>query len=306
MTYGTYLAPKDTAAVLGQHARTSRNFGLTLQRYVPHEAIEDTDRLNDRGRSIGKERNFWLKDVCEGFAPDAALITGTHQRWRAMTQNAARFMMVNRSRMIIGLGGKGALEFGITLHPVTGLPYIPGSALKGLCRNYALYYIASELGVTLDPAQVANPSEVAQQLDEELTEVKDHDLKPHPEYAALYRKLFGTQKEAGQCVFYDAVIQNLPAGTPLFTLEVMTPHFRKYYESNGATAPHDADAPNPISYITVSAGATFAFAVGRRPGHSEAPLVDARNLLRTALYELGIGAKTAAGYGLFAAPPKAK
>jgi CRISPR-associated protein Cmr6 len=302
MAYGKYVVPGDTARIASRHVKACQNFALTLKRYAPQEAIEETDRLNDRRRSIGKERNFWLQDICHDFMPDSDLIASTHQRWRAMTEGAARFTMVSRSRMIVGLGGKGALEFGITLHSVTGLPYIPGSALKGLCRNYALYYIAEKSGISLDPAQVKNTSEVANQLDDHLTGIKDYRLKVHPEYAAMYRNLFGTQEEAGQCVFYDAVIRDVPPNIPLFAVEVMTPHFRKYYESGGKDAPHDADDPNPITHIAVNTGIAFAFAIGKRHGIATSPLVDARDLLRLALGEMGTGAKTAAGYGVFYDP----
>jgi CRISPR-associated protein Cmr6 len=296
-----YLLPKDTARVLEKHVKACRNFALTLQRYVPHEAIEETDRLNERGRSTGKERNFWLTDICSHFQPDIDLIEANHKRWLAMTEGAARFTMVSRSRMIIGSGSKGALEFGITLHPVTGLPYIPGSALKGLCRNYTLYYIAEESAISLDPAKVKDPSEVATQLDEQLTGVKNHGLKFDPDYALFYRNLFGTQEEAGRCVFFDAIVQNVPNDIPLFAVEVMTPHFRKYYETSGKDAPNDADNPNPITYIAVNAAVTFHFAIGLRKNvSSETPLVDARTLLKKALQVMGIGAKTAAGYGVFA------
>jgi len=301
----TYLVPKDTLALAQQHASACQNFGLLLERFVPSEAIFETDRVNDRGRTIGKERNFWLQDICKKFTPDDDVIASIHQRWLAMTDGAARFTMVSRSRMIVGLGGKGALEFGITLHPVTGLPYIPGSALKGLCRNYALYYIAEQSGISLDPAQAKDASETTSRLDEQLTGIKHHGLKVHPDYATLYQNLFGTQGNAGQCVFYDAVIRGVPENTALLAVEVMTPHFRKYYESGGKDAPHDADDPNPITYIAVNAGITFAFAIGKRHGIATSPLVDARDLQRQALSEMGIGAKTAAGYGVFA-PLKAK
>jgi CRISPR-associated protein Cmr6 len=98
---------------------------------------------------------------------------------------------------------------------------------------------------------------------------------------------------------------SLHPNIPLFAIEVMTPHFRQYYESGGKEAPHDADDPNPITYIAVNAGIAFAFAIGRRHGTANSPLVDARDLLRQALSLMGIGAKTAAGYGVFY-NPKAK
>jgi len=39
-------------------------------------------------------------------------------------------------RIVIGLGGESVLETDITLHHLYGIPFIPGSALKGLTRAY--------------------------------------------------------------------------------------------------------------------------------------------------------------------------
>lgn len=294
MTNYCYLVPKDTQPIAKQHALASQNFGLVIQRYAPWpwEVIKPTDRKDKRGKVIGKERNFWLQDICKEFKPDSELIASTYQRWQAMTEGALRFTMVSRSRMIIGLGGKGALEFGITLHPVTGLPYIPGSALKGLCRNYILLRVAEEKGITVEQKQL-------NALDEELClETNESDE------AKQYRWLFGTQSEAGQCVFFDAVLKEIPNNGSLFELDVMTPHFRKYYESGGKDAPHDADSPNPISYITVKANLEFEFAMGYRHNASlkwRKTLELGTEFLQQALDIMGIGAKTAAGYGIFEA-----
>ncbi|MBE2183846.1 MAG: type III-B CRISPR module RAMP protein Cmr6 [Anaerolineae bacterium] len=283
-----YLLPSDTARVHSNHIQNCRNFALTVQRYMPHEA------------SMGKERNFWLSDICKDFKPDTDLITSTRDRWLAMTEGAACFTMVTHSRLIVGLGGKGALEFGITLHRVTGLPYIPGSALKGLCRNYTLYYIAEQSNISLDPAQIENISERAQQLDEQLSGVEQHGFNIDPAFVSFYQNLFGTQGQAGNCVFYDAIIDEIPGNQRLFVAEVMTPHFGEYYKSSGKEAPNDADKPIPVTYLAVNAGIAFHFAIGlRKNAPPETPRGDARAMLYDALYYMGIGAKTAAGYGIF-------
>jgi CRISPR-associated protein Cmr6 len=115
--------------------------------------------------------------------------------------------------------------------------------------------------------------------------------------------MFGTQEHAGSCVFFDAVVSDLPPEGTLFNPEVMTPHFRSYYEAGGRenAAPHDADNPNPITFLTVSIGTCFGFAVGSR--HDTDPdgvlRKKARQLLKESLTTYGIGAKTSAGYGLF-------
>jgi CRISPR-associated protein Cmr6 len=297
-----YLAPRRTAQLLQQHESSCLNLSLLLGRYVPYEVIEPTDRLNDRGRPIGKERNFWLQDAVSRFDAQgepslAQLVLAVRERWSQMTTNATRFQMEAQGRIIVGLGGKGALEFGLTLHPVTGLPYIPGSALKGLCRNYALLLIAEQLKIEPD-------SEPLQRLDEQIA---NHAEDLGIQQALTYRSIFGTQAEAGHCVFHDAVPTGVPTTGRLFVVEVMTPHFRRYYESQGGDAPHDGDEPNPVSYLSVAEGSRFGFAVGTRRGIP--PNLDyrrqARDWLRAALNELGIGAKTAAGYGVFRAIEKA-
>ncbi len=50
-------------------------------------------------------------------------------------------------RLIVGLGLPSPLETGITLHHLYGFPYLPGSAIKGVTRNWFLTKAAEELGV---------------------------------------------------------------------------------------------------------------------------------------------------------------
>jgi CRISPR-associated protein Cmr6 len=297
-----YLVPKDTQRLLQNQAAECLNLGLILARYIPHEAVRNDDIFNDRDRAVGKVRSQWLTQMLKRFTGSALedLITANFQRWIALTQNAARFEMRARGRIIVGLGGKGPLEFGITLHPITGLPYIPGSALKGLCRSYALLSLAAH-----EKIKVEVETEALKKLDEDLIKGK-YDHLPELLGAARYRQAFGSQENAGGCVFYDAVLSNLQPDTRIFTLDVMTPHFVKYYTNSGKKAPDDGDNPNPVSYITITEGVSFAFAIGRRTGFADDDtLKQARRWLRASLQELGVGAKTAQGYGVFA-PVKQK
>ena len=297
MSYSKYLVPRDTLAVLTlHHLRSCQNFGLMLARYAPQEAIEDTNRV-EKGKNVGKERNFWLNDICGNFNPNADLIADHYTRWQAMTTGAKRFSMKTRSRLIVGLGGKGALEFGITLHPVTGLPYIPGNALKGLCRSYKLLELAAQCHVSPLPSEEGDS-----ELDTfEKTLI---DPKETAEQAVQFRHMFGTQEAGGQCVFHDAVLMPLPEheGTSLFELDVLTPHFPDYYSKQGKSdAPHDGQGPIPFTFITVATEIGFAFAVGLRHNATAGKdvAIHAHDILIKALQEMGIGAKTAAGYGVF-------
>src|SRR5207302_10163433 len=51
-------------------------------------------------------------------------------------QGAKKRIAHVKGRMIIGLGDESVLETAITLHRTYGVPYIPGSALKGLAAAY--------------------------------------------------------------------------------------------------------------------------------------------------------------------------
>ncbi|HRF95772.1 MAG TPA: type III-B CRISPR module RAMP protein Cmr6, partial [Aggregatilineales bacterium] len=221
----TYLVPSDTARILTTHAENCQNLALIFGRYIPHEAIRNDDILNDRGRATDKVRSQWLNNLLGKFTPAQldAMLSSYLNRWFAMTENALRFEMRLRGRMAVGLGGKNPMEFGITLNTLTGLPHIPGSALKGLARSYALLTLAGQFGIPIE-------TEPLEKFDEALSKgTHDNNL-----LAKHYHLAFGTQADAGGCVFYDAVVSNIAnPNESLFVMDVMTPHFVKYYTADG-------------------------------------------------------------------------
>lgn len=273
------------------------------------------------------------------------LLDATYQRWRDATRTAERWERHALGRVIVGLGYKGALEIGLTLQHTTGLPYIPGSALKGLCRAYALLTIAVELGVPMldgetlrtyrqqrpgqptpltlldtlmglplstdrraafaglqDAISVANPLFHSTTPPPAFTLAR---LDAHP-LAAQFSRIFGSQEWGGALIFYDAIIHPDEKGK-LLEMDVMTPHYKEYYDkvSQGQPGkpPSDDQNPVPIPFLAVPGGTLFAFAIGSRISdeHSAADRQQTRTWLETALFEMGIGAKTSAGYGHFEA-----
>ncbi|HRI06723.1 MAG TPA: type III-B CRISPR module RAMP protein Cmr6 [Nannocystaceae bacterium] len=170
-----------------------------------------------------------------------------------------------RGRMIIGLGAESVLETAIHLHHTYGVPVIPGSALKGLAADYARNRLKDEAW-----------------------------HKSKDDIGASYRALFGDTTEAGCVIFHDA-LWIPPEGEardkhPL-DLDVMTVHHRDYYGTKGKSPPADSDDPNPVSFVT--ARGTYLIALEGPPDWTDA----AMSILKHALAEEGIGAKTAAGYG---------
>ncbi|WP_298819058.1 type III-B CRISPR module RAMP protein Cmr6 [Chloroflexus sp.] len=164
-----------------------------------------------------------------------------------------------QGRLIVGLGDKGVAETGITLHHTYGVPYIPGSALKGLASAYA--------HLRLDGAEWRKGG-------------IDHTI------------LFGTTDTSGYITFFDALYipgsaeQNRPLAR-----DVVTGHHPEYYVGNEPKPPADWDSPNPVPFLTATGRYLIAVAGPERWAQT------ALMILGMALRDLGIGAKTAAGYG---------
>ena len=186
------------------------------------------------------------------------------------------FAMQSSWHFATGLGNPHPVENGLSWHPVLGMPYLPGSAVKGLARAWLeLNGYDAELRKRLFGSDHKDPQQAG-------------SFQQEPELIA------------GEVIFFDA----LPLEPVSLGVDVMTPHMGKWYErghsrpGKAETTPADWHAPVPVPFL-VARQAVLQFAVApRRP--ESAPLVElASQALRAALENLGAGAKTAAGYGAF-------
>ncbi len=161
-------------------------------------------------------------------------------------------------RIVVGLGQKSVLEVGLSLQHTWGLPYLPGSSLKGIA------------------AWAARESE---------------DPAWH-EGGASYLALFGDTEEAGAVSFLDAWW--IPDGNTLpIHLDTMTVHHPDYYQGTSAdeTPPSDMDSPTPIAFASTNGSYQILL-------EGPSAWVDAAGkLLERGLREHGVGGKTAGGYG---------
>lgn len=169
--------------------------------------------------------------------------------------------IAHQQRIVIGTGNENVLETAVTLHRTYGVPYLPGSALKGLTASFARKYY----GV-------------------------NHWQKESEEY----KLVFGNTDESGCIVFFDA----LPFyAEKLLHQDVLTPHHPKYYQPGSTVPPADWDDPNPVPFLSATGEYLVALAA---PKGGEAWLNVVFDMLREALKELGVGAKTSSGYGRMA------
>lgn len=193
-----------------------------------------------------------------------ALLTQYHRRRELLladcSGHAERFQ--TSWRFVSGLGMGHVLETGFVWHRVLGVPYLPGSSVKGLVRAWA------EMSDKETATRLFGP--------------KDEGPTRKP--------------DTGDLIVFDAV----PVTKPELEVDIMNPHYAPYYgDRDGKTPPADYHSPRPIFFLTVAPGAVFSFAFGLRRGcgGSKADVDTVFRFLSEALDTLGAGGKTAVGYG---------
>lgn len=258
----TYPLPQDTREVFTNNQHRCSNLSLLLDRYVGYK---------QDWKFQEEQKSIFLKNVASQFRFSPELIRCHQQRWQVIIQafpHVQQFTASPEWRMVVGLGQSSILETSITLDRITGIPIIPGSALKGLAASYAMLCIFEN--------------------------TERQMVENHPDFKAI----FGTQEESGKVIFLDAV----PLETPVLEPDIMNNHYPDYYgDATGTIAPTPYQSPTPVYFLTLGKGSKFAFAIGSRSVDQDSQrLVNlACDWLKYGLSELGIGAKTAAGYGYF-------
>ena len=256
---------------------------------------------------------------------DKALMQALAKRQETLGGKARGFSLEAKATapFVTGLGNEHPLENGFSFLWPYGLPYLPGSGVKGVVRR-AAQELAEGLwgdtrGWSLEPGY-----EIEVKSGKERTRIQ----------LSVLDVLFGREPPSGDSnavrgalSFWDVI--PLIAGDSLM-VEVMTPHQSHYYQqkterkSGNSTTPHDSGQPKPICFLTVPPGSQFTFHVACDTAHlarltahklDGAPDLLApvngrprcQHLLEAAFEHafewLGFGAKTALGYGAMTKKP---
>jgi CRISPR-associated protein Cmr6 len=255
-------------------------------------------------------RHAW-KEVCAFTAEDTRRMQAHIQRQNhafetVPTAHALRLQASATAPFTTGLGNEHPLENGFAFLNPYGLPYLPGSGIKGVLRTAAGELASGQWESQHWGHAKASRHEVLSPQGKHLFDASDLDVLFGSE------ALDGENHLRGVLSFWDVVPQI--EGNSLM-VEIMTPHQSHYYQQKavaGSTNPHDSGSPNPISFLTVPPGSGFAFHVlcdHARLQHLAPDLAanDAAGhprwkALLTEAFEhafawLGFGAKTAVGYG---------
>lgn len=340
--YPIPVPPPASEAFWAHCGNSPQNAGLVFERYAPD--TQDDSKLKEKGLQAAREASL---------KADEKLLAAWNARWTEQTQGALVFSLQTDWRLIAGLGKKGSLEVGFTFHRY-GFPYLPGSSLKGLARAAALLEMGEKLGkknleklreavIETDKPKEPQKLGLLKALEtvlsrpeeetclKELAACQDAPSDALETLAKTFRAVFGTTEHAGHVLFFDAIPS--PRELPRLELDIMNPHYPKYYEETGQTnptiPPANWQSPVPVKFLTVAPGTAFRFAVGWRSAPIDitplealpekaqkewswfkvatAPNAESRNSvlekarqwLELGLRDLGAGGKTNAGYGYF-------
>jgi CRISPR type III-B/RAMP module RAMP protein Cmr6 len=277
MSYRYYLPSHASNTLNESHQNLQSHLGLLLDKYIPAIAIdkEEDRRREEKDQKLTK--GSWFREIASSYQPDTGLIEASLARWRSFVSvlHGQVFHAKTNWRLIVGLGSNTALETGLTLHATYGLPFIAGSALKGLTRVYAA---SEDTGMYLPDGK---PSLKIETDPEDIQRIFGGKIK--------------NEEYAGSVIFFDAIVTNKFS----LALDIMNPHYSNYYGKG--EPPSNDQNPIPVPFLTVRK-ATFQFAVAPRDYSKQQHRDDsvrAKKWLKDALRDYGVGSKTSADYGYF-------
>lgn len=259
------------------------NYGLFFDRFFQYSEAYDGARFFDEKQFTSDKSTFL--NIFDGEIGDTAHIERLAQRQKSLTerQHGMHFVACSDWHVIIGMGNNHPMENGFTWHHTLGVPYLPGSSVKGVLRSYCEQEAASD-----DAGSV------------QFTKEKLH-------------KWFGSEHKdpnqqtiesiAGGLVFFDAIPTNKVTMIP----DVLTPHTGNWAMdgASGEVAPGDYHTPLPVTFLACkNLDLLFSFAPASHVSFTDDEIQEVQTCLMEAVQFFGIGAKTAAGYGMMTVDDK--
>lgn len=290
-----------------QYASPGMRFGMYLKLWegpawskTKDRPLESAKRLNDSDKKTMQALNLRQKQTFDAVAASGASL---------------RLDALATAPFTTGLGNEHPLENGFAFLNPYGLPYLPGSGVKGVLRQAARELASGEWGDGHGWSE-EKPYPLMEDEGEKRRPVLGKSKQPV--MLSMLDVLFGRESATGDTshvrgalTFWDVIPQI--KGDSL-VVEIMTPHQSHYYQwkkdkhgNEIVVSPHESGQPNPISFLTVPPGSGFIFHVQCDLAHLSriAPELAANGTWKTLLTKafehafdwLGFGAKTAVGYG---------
>lgn len=263
-----------------------KNINLLFSKFIPETSIKNEEKENkDKYLQFIIDEFKNLKNNLNSFNFIKARNEELINKLKASGLKAISFQATCQWRLIIGLGASHPQETSMILHHIYGVPYIPGSAIKGITKHWIVLKLADRIANNENFENVIE--KVSKALDDGDNSYSDLSIDGI-EFKDLV-KIFGIQRQIGQVIFMDAY----PVDNIELKIDIMNVHYPDYY--SGEEAPTDCQKPRPIKFLTLER-TKFQFHLLSKDINL---LKYTEKFLKEALKEHGIGAKTSLGYGIF-------
>ncbi len=306
-----------------QAENLTENLSLLFSKFLTEDIISKVDNKTDFFEKI---YNYDLKNI-----RNFALIERFDEQIESLKsfgyEEIFNQEVVTKSRIVVGLGSVHVLEASLILHNIYGIPYIPASELKGVCRSVAFWKLVQQKGIK----NIKVEEDKKDKKDQEKTEFEKFQKDFYDNGSTnkdklnkdelRYQLLFGSQETKGLLMFLDAFPKLEKYNTEILDLDIMNVHYQSFYSDNSGNTPAgDWENPNPIKFVTIKPGIKFRFGVlidkfrleelSQNEDYKKIGVDfnfkniknDVKNLITEAFEEFGVGAKTRLGYGLFKNP----
>jgi len=281
-------------AYLEKQRNKISNFGMFYQKFAKYQLssgseIKTQHSWNNGKRGKEKKSFEWsltndqiihYNNIRENAS---AALAARHQFQKAILLSykqkkaeVVELKAVNISRILTGIGEASPTEVGMVFDRNTGLPFIPASSFKGVVRRAYCFNFVQK-----------NPDQVMD------GKIEETDI---PGLIDIFGSLDPQKAHQGGFAFMDIYPEQVPA----LALDIMNPHFGKYYRNEAP--PEEIEEPVPIKFLTVEKDQKFTIRGIFLKENAKAFQSELLAAIHTALCELGFGAKTAAGYGRFTVP----
>lgn len=287
--------PENRLSPLPQYLETYRdrivNFGLFFQKFGKYQFADnklETQHSWDNDKKGKEKENYEWSLVMNQFQHYQDHYRSINQilekKQRLQTESLAFFKSIGSdrieltavalTRLLTGIGETTPTEVGMIFDRNTGLPFIPATTIKGVVRQAFCVNFARK-----NETEIPDNGEI--------------DEKRIPGLIDIFGSLNTKNSTRGGFSFFDAY----SSAPPELVMDIMNPHFGKYYQ--GEDAPVEIHEPIPIKFLSVEKGAEFKVRgvfLEKKAQEYREELIEA---IKTAFCEIGIGAKTAVGYGRF-------
>ena len=244
----------------------------------------------------GEKNDSYKKEGIQAIV-QAEELEAYYNQWqkfiRMLPQETCRTITASlQGRLLVNLSG-GILEnAGLALEFICGVPIIPGSAVKGAARRYAI--------ALLQEAETPQKEALLEKFIA-IFGCAEQDFEPGSDLALAVNTdtLRAIGKRCGNMRGGVCFMQAVPQKRVKLCADVLTPHHTEYMKGK-LKEPVDSEAPIPSFFPAVAdPNAAYTFVL-HAPQHPEL-LETAEEWLTQAITLFGIGAKGAAGYGYFSA-----